>query len=188
MFRMARAQKSILAVAVVLLLLPSLAECSTVHALAIGGQLPQPQGFVSDFADKLSSDSKRKIESLLRKFADQNGIDVAVVTIPFEYMHGQAIENYSLALGRRWGIGRGQKKLGLLLLIAIKPADVQGRYSGATRLEVSRNLERDIPNDLAQQIIRTMRGDFQGGRFDQAINAGVELLLTTLSDKRGIAK
>jgi uncharacterized protein len=143
---------------------------------------------VSDFAGKLSPDTKQALEALLRTFADRNGIELAVVTIPFDDMHGLAIEDYSLSLGRRWGIGSGPEKLGLLLLIAIKPADNDGRYHGATRLEVSRKLEGDIPNELAGEIIRTMRDDFAAGRFDQAIKAGVDLISATLSKKRGIPR
>jgi uncharacterized membrane protein YgcG len=131
---------------------------------------------------------KQELEALLRAYADRNGIDVAVVLVPFGEMHGQPIEDYSLALGREWGIGRGPEKLGLLLLIAIDSADTEGRYHGATRLEVSRNLERDIPNALASQIIRTMRADFQAGRFDKAVKTVVELILATLSEKRRLPK
>lgn len=150
--------------------------------------LRQPEGFVSDFASKLSFNVKQEIEALLRNFADRSGIDVAVVTIPFADMKGVPIEEYSLALGKRWGVGRGPEKLGLLLLIAIEPADADGRYHGGTRLQVSPNLERDIANELAGQIIRSMRDDFQAGRFDKAIRTGVALILATLSEKRGIPK
>lgn len=185
---MVRAQTKVLNAATVLLLLSLSASCSTVQAPATDEQLPRPQGFVSDFAEKLSPDTKQALEASLRTFADQNGIELAVVTIPFDDMQGLAIEDYSLRLGRKWGIGRGPEKLGLLLLVAMKPADKDGRYHGGTRLEVSRKLERDIPNELAGEIIRTMRDDFVAGRFDQAIKAGVELIQATLSEKRGIPR
>lgn len=189
MFGMTRARTRILNQTAVLVLLSSLASCSTVmRTPAIEAQLQQPQGFVSDFAGKLSTGVKEELEALLRTYADRNGVELAVVMVPFGDMRGQPIEDYSRALGRGWGIGRGPEKLGLLLLIAIDQADTEGRYHGATRLEVSRNLERDIPNELASQIIRKMRDDFQAGRFDQAIKTGVELILATLSKKRGAPK
>jgi uncharacterized membrane protein YgcG len=160
-----------------------LSSLATARTPAIEGQLPQPQGFVSDFAGKLSSNGKQEIEVLLREFADRSGIDFAVVTVPFDTCNGQPIEEYSLALDGM-GIGRGPEKLGLLLLIAIKPADSEGRYSGSTRLEVSRKLERDIPDELAAQTIRIMRDDFQAGRFDRATKIGVVRIINTLSEKR----
>lgn len=149
-------------------------------------QLPKAQGFVSDFANKLSPEARQILENHLKDFADRGGIDLAVVTISFDEMKGMAMEDYSLQLGRQWGIGRGPEKLGVLLLIAIKPLDSDGTYHGGTRLEISRNLERDIPNDVAQEIIRKMRDDFQAGRFDQALTRGVDEIISTLTQKRGI--
>lgn len=148
-------------------------------------QLPKAQGFVSDFASKLSPEAKQTLEAKLKEFADRSGIELAVVTIPFDEMKGMAIEDYSLQLGRQWGIGRGPEKLGLLLLIAIKPLGSDGIYHGGTRLEVSRNLEHDMPNDLAGEIVRKMRDDFQAGRFDQALTLGVDAIISTLTQKRG---
>lgn len=172
---------------IVLILVLSAISARATNQPAISGQdLPRAQGFVSDFAGKLSPKIKKKLEAQLREFAARSNIDLAVVTLPFENMHGRPIEEYSLELGRRWGVGRGPDKLGLLLLVAIQTPDKQGLYHGATRLEVSRKLEKDIPNELAGDIIRTMRNDFTIGRFDKAISEGVSLIMSTLSRKRGI--
>ena len=194
---MTRASNRLLNAAAILLLI-ALASCSSDHAPVSENQslgpasgnkpeLPQPQGFVNDFAGKLSSDTKQKLESLLSNFADKCGIEFAVVTIPFDELKGQAIEEFSLQLASQWGIGRGPDKLGLLLLVAIKPQDSDGFYQGATKLEVSRKLERDIPNDLASELILRMRDDFKSGRFDQALASGVQAILSMLVEKRGIS-
>jgi len=149
--------------------------------------IPQPQGMVSDFAGKLSPDTKQKIETLLENFRNRSGIEIAVVTIPFDDMQGYPIEDYSLYMGRQWGVGRDSEKRALLLLVAIKPADSQGQYHGGTRLEVSRHLEGDIPDGLAGEIIRKMRDDFMAGRFDQALVNGTQTILATLAQKLGIS-
>src|SRR3989442_1163679 len=123
-------RKSLISVALLILLaIVSLAD----------PQLHQPQGMLNDFAGQLSSVSKQQIETLLRNFRDRTGIEIAVVTIPFDDMQGYPIEDYTLRLGRQWGIGRDSEKRGLLLLVAIKPPDNQGVYHGGTRLEVSRH-------------------------------------------------
>lgn len=150
--------------------------------------LPRPQGFFTDLAEKLSPETKTKLEGTLKEFADVSGVDLAVVILSLDLLQGATFEDYSLRLGREWRIGRGPDKLGLLFLIAIKPADDNGVYTGETRLEVSRNLEGDIPNDLAQQIIRKARGDLRLGRFDQAVTDTVADIITTLTAKRGVPK
>jgi len=143
---------------------------------------------VNDFAGKLTPATKQQLETLLTNFKDRSGgIEVSVVTIPFEQLGDYPIEDYSIGLARKWGIGAGSDKNGLLLLIAIRPPDSQGRYSGATRLEVSRHLEGDIPDGLAGALITRMRDDFRGGRFDQATTTGVQTILATLANRRGIS-
>src|SRR5260370_28289123 len=73
------------------------------------------------------------------------------------------------------------------LLVPIKPAEAAGLYHGVTRLEVSRHLEGDVPDGLAGALISRMHNDFQAGRFDQALTTGVQTILATLAQKRGIA-
>lgn len=151
-------------------------------------QLPSnPQGMLNDFAGKLSPASKQQIEMLLENFRDRTGIEVAIVTISFDDMQGYPIEDYALRLGRQWGVGRDSDKRALLLLVAIKEPDTQGVYHGGTRLEVSRHLEGDVPDILAGELIRKMRGDFSAGRFDQALTTGTQTILATLAQRLGIS-
>jgi uncharacterized protein len=150
-------------------------------------QLPQPQGMLNDFAGKLSPGVRQNLESLLENFRDRTGIEVSVVTIPFDDMQGYPIEDYALRLGRQWGVGRDSDKRALLLLVAIKPPDSQGAYHGGTRLEVSRHLEGDLPDILAGELIRKMRDDFTAGRFDQALTTGTQTILATLAQRLGLS-
>ncbi|HVF92629.1 MAG TPA: TPM domain-containing protein [Blastocatellia bacterium] len=150
-------------------------------------KVPQPQGLMNDFAGKVSPDPRASLENLLENFRDRTGIEVAVVTIPYDDLQGYTIEEYGLQMGREWGIGRGSDKAAALLLAAIKPPDQTGRYSGATRLEISRKLEGDIPDGLAGELIRRMRDDFRAGRFDQALTTGTQTLLATIAQKRGLS-
>ncbi len=150
-------------------------------------QLPKPQGMLSDFAGKLSPASRQQIETLLRNFRDRTGIEIAVVTISFDDMQGDPIEEFALRLGREWQVGRDAEKRALLLLVAIKAPDNQGAYHGGTRLEVSRHLEGDVPDILAGELIRKMRDDFLAGRFDQALTTGTQTILATLAQRLGIS-
>jgi len=150
-------------------------------------KLPQPQGMVNDFAGKVSPATRDSLENLLKNFRDRSGIEVAVVTIPFEDLQDYTIEQYALELGRQWKIGRGSDNAAALMLVAIKNPDQTGRYSGGSRLEISRKLEGDIPDGLAGELIRRMRNDFQNGRFDEALTTGTQTLLSTIAEKRGIS-
>ncbi|HKP13488.1 MAG TPA: TPM domain-containing protein [Blastocatellia bacterium] len=154
-------------------------------------RLPDPTGMVNDFAGKLSEAKRQQLESLLQNFRTRSGIEVTVVTLPFDDMQGYALEDYSLQLSRKWGVGIGSQGRAALLLVAIKEPNTGGYsdalYHGSTRLEVSRHLEGDIPDGLAGEIIRKMRDDFQQGRFDEAMTTGTQTILATISQKLGIS-
>ncbi|HEX8091041.1 MAG TPA: TPM domain-containing protein, partial [Blastocatellia bacterium] len=159
----------------------------TAVSVAQPKQFPTPVGMVNDFAGKLSPETKQGLENLLNNFRARSGVEVVVVTINYADMQDYPIEDYTLYLGRQWGVGRDSEKRALLLLVAIQPPDAQGQYHGGTRLEVSRHLEGEIPDGLAGEIIRKMRDDFRAARFDQALLTGTQTILATLAAKLGIS-
>ena len=162
-------------------------------APAVSGQpqLPDPKGRVNDFAGKLSDGTRQGLESLLARFSDRAGIEIAIVTLKFDDLQGYTADRYALELGRKWGVGRDAQKRALLLLVAIREpnsgGENDGLYHGSTRLEVSRHLEGDIPDGLAGELIRKWSDDFQKGRFDEALTTGTQTILATLSAKLGIS-
>ncbi|HJQ27081.1 MAG TPA: TPM domain-containing protein [Blastocatellia bacterium] len=164
---------------------------SVLAAIAVAQpQLPAPTGLVNDFAGKLSDAKRQQLETLLENFRARSGIEVAVVTMRYDDLQGYPIEDYSLQLARKWGIGGDAQKRGLLLLVAIREPNTgatDNLYHGSTRLEVSRHLEGDLPDGLDGEIIRKMRADFQQGNFDQALTIGTQTILATLAEKLGIS-
>jgi uncharacterized protein len=147
-------------------------------------QFPQSGGAVSDFAGKLSPTTTQRLETAVTEFQRRSGIDFRVVTIPSSSLRGRPIEGYSLGLAKSWAVGRESGRRGLLLLVAIGPADKDGIYHGATRLEVSRNLERDVPPQLASQVTRNMKDSLMAGWFDEAVTIGVDGIVATIGQKQ----
>lgn len=150
-------------------------------------QLPAPVGLVNDYDSKLSPETRQSLENLLSNFRTRTGVEVAVVTMAHERLQGYPVEEYALRLFRQWKIGMGQEKLGLLLLVAIKPPDEKGVCSGETRLEVSRHVEGDVPDGLAWEMIRKMRDDLKACRIDQGVTTGVQTVLATVAQRRGVS-
>lgn len=136
-------------------------------------RFPSPKGFVNDFASVIDSDSRSRLEALVQKLKEKSKIEFAVVTV--DSTNGQSIDDYSLALAKEWGVG--PKNLdeggGLLLLIAVKDR----RW----RLQVSRSLERDLPNEVCKQLGDQSlplykKGDYAGGieKYANALIARLE--------------
>ena len=143
---------------------PSATTSATPQATS---RFPSPTGFVNDFANVIDSDSRSRLEALVQNLREKSKIEFAVVTV--DSTNAESIDDYSLALAKEWGIG--PKNLaeggGLLLLVAVKDR----RW----RLQVSRSLEKDLPDDVCKQLGDQSlplykKGDYSGG-IEKYLNA-----------------
>jgi uncharacterized protein len=138
---------------------------------------PTPTGFVNDYAGVLDAASVERMETMARNFRERTGVDVAVVTL--RSLEGRPIEEVGLRMGRDWGIGAGEDKNGLLILLS-----VEDRRS---RIEVSRHLEDEIPDITAGNILRQSRSYFAAGQFGQGLQLALETVLATIAQQQGIS-
>src|SRR5688572_12014690 len=125
----------------------------------VTSRFPVPTGLVNDYANVLDAESKTSLDALLNKLKTKSNIEFAVVTI--ETTKGEPIFDYSLALAKEWGMGpKDASGGGMLFLMAIKDRQ--------WRLQVSRSLEKDLPDDVCkklgdQSMPLYKKGDFAGG-------------------------
>jgi uncharacterized protein len=145
-------------------------------AAASKAPLPQPTGFVNDFANVFDENSKQRLESLLVKLRDEANVEFAVVTV--DTTNGEPIFDYSLALAKAWGVGPKDKSQGggLLLLLAIKDRQ--------WRLQVSRNLEKDLPDDVCKELGDQSTGLYQQGRYVEGIEKYVDAIINRLENAK----
>jgi uncharacterized protein len=136
--------------------------------------IPALTGRVVDQAGILDPATIEAITSQLAGYESSTGNQVVVVTL--SELKGYPIEDWGLALGRGWKIGKAGKNNGVLLLVAPKDR--------ALRIEVGYGLEGDLPDATANTIIDSeiiphfKRGDLQGG-----VRAGVNGILAALGGK-----
>lgn len=139
----------------------------------VKGLLPQPAGFVNDYANVFDSDSKSRLESQLAKLKEKAKIEFAVVTVATT--NGQPISDYSLKVAKEWGVGpkdSSQGGGGLLLMFAVQDRE--------WRLQVSRSLEKDLPDDICKQLGEESRELYQQGRYVEGIEKYVNALIRRL--------
>src|ERR1700716_4270929 len=147
------------------------------NAQAAQSPLPQPTGYVNDYAGVIDSATKTRLETTLGNLDRQQQIQFSVVTV--DTTGGQEIFDYSLAVARGWGIGaKDAQKPSLLLLVAIKDRKY---YT-----QVSRHLEGELPDGLVGQIQREqLVPAFKAGQYGQGLAATVETYITTVAPKKG---
>jgi len=130
-----------------------------------GYDFPALTGRVVDRADILPAVDEARIVAKAEALDRATGHQVVVVTIPS--LGGHAIEDYSLALGNSWGIGRKRANDGVLLVVAPTERKV--------RIEVGKGLEATLTNAEAQRIIDAdILPAFRSGDFIRGIDGGVD--------------
>lgn len=103
------------------------------------GQLPKgfkPKDYVSDLADVLSEPAKTQINALCAEVEQKTGAQIAVVTV--KSLEGRSLEDYSIDVATRLGIGPKKSNRGVLILLAVEDR----RY----RFEVGYGLEPILPD------------------------------------------
>jgi uncharacterized protein len=143
-------------------------------ASAVAKDVPYLTGRVTDEANLIPPDQKKRLDAQLAEFERQTGNQVAVLTI--QSLEGEAIEDYANKVARTWALGQKGKDNGALLLVSHQDRQM--------RIEVGYGLE-PVLTDLQTNIIQNQviipffkRGDFGGG-----IEAGVDAILSTIQGK-----
>ncbi|MFC2345696.1 TPM domain-containing protein [Campylobacter sp.] len=132
---------------------------------------PALTGRVVDQARVLSQSAKDELETLLATHENNTTNQVVVVTI--ESLGNAQIEEYSIELARRWGIGQKGKDNGVVLVVA--PNDKQ------VRIEVGYGLEGTLTDALSSSIINYyIIPEFKKGDIQNGINVGIQKIIALL--------
>ena len=144
-----------------------------------GSKPPALTGRVVDQAGILSPAVKAELETALA--AHENNTTNQVVVVTLESLNGANIEEYSLELGRRWGIGQKGKDNGALLVVA--PNDKQ------IRIEVGYGLEGILTDALSGNIINYyIIPEFKKGDIQNGIKIGTQKIIALLEGDESAKK
>ena len=140
---------------------------------------PALTGRVVDQAGILSPAVKAELETALA--AHENNTTNQVVVVTLESLNGANIEEYSLELARRWGIGQKGKDNGVLLVVA--PNDKQ------IRIEVGYGLEGILTDALSSNIINYyIIPEFKKGDIQNGIKIGTQKIIALLEGDESAKK
>lgn len=128
----------------------------------------KPAGYVNDYTGTLSTETEKNLEEILKKFQESGKGEIAVVII--STLNGDAIEDYSIALAREWGIGVKGKDNGVLFLVAKDDHEL--------RIEVGYGFEGILTDAKSSRIIRdVVTPRFKEGSYDVGISEGVRSII-----------
>ncbi|HEV2387683.1 MAG TPA: TPM domain-containing protein [Candidatus Acidoferrales bacterium] len=136
----------------------------------------KPQGYVSDFAGVLDAETRQQLTALCEEVDRKAQAQLAVVTI--YSTEGVPIENFSIDLAQRWGVGRKGSDRGALILLSVQ----DHRY----RIEVGYGLEGILPDGKVGGIGREAVPLLRGGNYSRALLLMTSRVAGVIAADRGV--
>ncbi len=133
--------------------------------------VPKTSDFVTDTAGILSSDAKKRLNTLLKEFENSDSTQIVVLTVPS--LEGEVLEEYGLRVLETWGVGQKDTDNGAVLLIAKKERKI--------RIEVGYGLEGRLTDLVAGRIIdNEITPHFKNGDFDGGVERGIGAMIAAV--------
>ncbi len=142
------------------------------QALAIPS--PSAKLYVLDQAEMISETVEAQFVSKSEALAATSGAQIALLTIPS--LEDESLEEYSLAVARKWALGEEKKDNGVLVLVV--------EDSHQIRIEVGYGLEEILPDGLTGRLQRTyLTPKFREGDYDGGVLALQQALIDVIQGK-----
>ena len=120
---------------------------------------------MNDYAQLLSADAHRRLESRLAEREQATGAQMVLAIFPS--LEGESLEDFSIRLAQQWRVGQKGLDNGVILLLFVKERRV--------RLEVGYGLEPVVTDAVSAQIIReAIAPRFREQRYAAGLEAAVE--------------
>ena len=129
---------------------------------------PVPFTFVTDQAKLLSAADAKKLEGGLRKYADNTGTQVVIVTVPS--LNGTSAASYARQLGTAWGVGQRDKNNGIVVLLSDKDHQMS--------IEAGSGLRSAITPELTKRVMsQDMAPSFKQGNYFAGLRKGLNTIM-----------
>lgn len=136
----------------------------------------KPTGYVNDFANILSQSARAQLTALCTEVDQKAKAQIAVVTVPT--LDGRPIEDYSIDLATKWGIGPKQSASGVLILVAPNQRQM--------RVETGYGLEPILPDGKTGGFGREAAPYLREGNYDAALILMTRRVADVIAQDRGV--
>jgi uncharacterized protein len=153
-------------------------------------QIPQPVGYVNDFAGVIRPEIAQHMTAVINEVHAKCGGEIVVVTL--RDLQGRPSIDFALQIGRAWGVGeRGgpgkwARNAGVVLLF--KPGEHPGDGQSDVAIATGNGAEGFITDARSGQIRDAIgRTAVQAGAFDEGLLVGVQQLAAAYAREFGFA-
>ena len=152
------------------------ALCATGQLVVAATDIPKFPAPVVDKANILSANVESALNQSLESFRQTSGPQVAVLTV--SSTGNQSIEDFSVDVARKWGLGDKTRDDGVLLVIAFDDRRL--------RVETGSGIEGELTDIEAGRIIDgIIAPQLKAGNPDAAVLDGASALMSELSAAPG---
>jgi uncharacterized protein len=136
----------------------------------------QPTGPVNDFAGALTPDTRTKLVALATELNDKADAQLDIVTV--HTTEGDAVEDFTVNLAEKWGVGYKGKDRGVMILLAVD----DHKYS----VQVGYGLESILPDGKVGGFGRQMVPLLKSGDTSAAILQLAGQIAAVIAQDRGV--
>ncbi len=150
--------------------------------------LPQPRGYVNDFAGVLDPASVAHMDAVITEVRDKTRGELAVVTL--SDIGNRAAADVALQIGRQWGVGaKGEagdptKNLGVVVLLV--PLKNHRPGTGQLFVATGRGAEGFLPDARVGRIRDAMTPFLAREEYGAGLARGVDLLAQAFAQQFGV--
>jgi uncharacterized protein len=136
--------------------------------------IPVPPRLVNDFSGNfISSSQADALERKLVAYDDSTSNQIAIVIVP--QLHGYSIDEYAVALGRKWGVG-GQKQFNNGVVILVNTAS-EGDKRGVF-IAPGYGMEGAVTDLVAEEIVQNnLIPNFKSGNNYDGLNEATDNII-----------
>lgn len=135
--------------------------------------LPQPAGYVSDYAHVLSPEATARLDALCAQL-DHSAANAQIAVVIVHSLDGEEPADYATELYDRFKIGKKGSDRGVLILLAVGD---HKRF-----IETGYGLEGILPDGKVGDIGRDMVPDLRASDFDGAVTLAVGEVAQVIAD------
>src|SRR6266849_6842093 len=146
---------------------------ASLHSRAQSTKLPQPRGYVNDFAEVIDAATEQRLETILANLKERTGIEFFVATV--KSVGAEDIYDYSVRVANDWNVGSKSPRKALVLVIAVD--------NGKFFTQLSGGVQTDLPDGLVGQMGRRMRPKFESAGYSQGLLTGIETFVNILGER-----
>ncbi|MGY4386688.1 uncharacterized protein ACVWYN_003744 [Pedobacter sp. UYP24] len=136
---------------------------------AFGQDFPtKPGKLVNDYTNTLSASQVSQLEQKLVAFDDSSSTQIAIAIV--KSVGAYDINDYTLQLGRKWGVGQSGKNNGIMIVVSLGDRKIS--------IQTGYGVEGVLPDVYAKRIIENeIKPNFKAGDYYQGLDQGTDAII-----------